>query len=246
VTGGASGPDHAVGAEVAPDARDAFIRRVTPGGTFCDVGGLWGTVKEKVSLAVECGASGVTMLDVTPRDDVLWRRFEERLEQRDVRGCRLVSGSIDDPHVVDGLGTFDVVHCSGVLYHCPNPLLTLSRLRDISRRWVIVTSMVVPEVIEGSSGELRVERGEMLLVPALTGRARAILAEHFERVGTGRPIGLDREPERWNLDDYSPWWWLYTAATLLEMTSIAGLRVVADDSIWAGRSHGLLADVGTA
>jgi len=38
------------------DPRDLYIAQVIAGKTFVDVGGLWGTVNEKVSVAYQAGA----------------------------------------------------------------------------------------------------------------------------------------------------------------------------------------------
>ena len=48
------------------DVRDTYIRQVVAGKSFADVGGLWGTVNEKVSVAHAYGARALTMIDVSP------------------------------------------------------------------------------------------------------------------------------------------------------------------------------------
>ena len=54
------------------DARDTYISQVAAGKSFADVGGLWGTVNEKVSVAHTHGARALTMIDVSPPDTELW------------------------------------------------------------------------------------------------------------------------------------------------------------------------------
>ena len=61
------------------DLRDVFIAGVVRDRTFADVGGLWGVVNEKVSVGYQYGASQLTMIDVTPPEDELWRQFRERM-----------------------------------------------------------------------------------------------------------------------------------------------------------------------
>jgi hypothetical protein len=39
-----------------------------------------------------------------------------------------------------------VVWCSGLIYHAPNPLLTLQRLRSITGQTLILASETIPEV----------------------------------------------------------------------------------------------------
>ena len=48
------------------DLRDDYIRRVVRGRSFADVGGLWGTVNEKVSVAAQAEARSVAMIDISP------------------------------------------------------------------------------------------------------------------------------------------------------------------------------------
>ena len=42
------------------DVRDTYISQVVAGKSFADVGGLWGTVNEKVSVAHAHGARGLS------------------------------------------------------------------------------------------------------------------------------------------------------------------------------------------
>ncbi len=50
---------------MSSDVRDTYIRWVVAGKSFVDVGGPWGTVNEKVSVAHTHGACGLTMIDVS-------------------------------------------------------------------------------------------------------------------------------------------------------------------------------------
>ncbi len=122
------------------DPRDLYIAQVVAGKTFVDVGDLWGMVNEKVTVAAKAGAARTAMLDITPLDRPLWQAFRERRASRGVSDCQLLSASIDEPGLERRVGQFDVVHCSGVLYRCPNPLHTLSQLARISR---VLTSILV-------------------------------------------------------------------------------------------------------
>lgn len=64
--------------ELHEGVRDTYIRQVVAGKSFADVGGLWGTVNEKVSVAHAHGARTLSMIDVSPPDSELWVLFEER------------------------------------------------------------------------------------------------------------------------------------------------------------------------
>ena len=60
------------------DVRDTYISQVVAEKSFVDVGGLWGTANEKVSVAHTHGARTLTMIDVSPVDSELWTLFEQR------------------------------------------------------------------------------------------------------------------------------------------------------------------------
>src|SRR5215510_5287356 len=66
---------------VMSDPRDEFIAQVVAGQTFVDVGGLWNTVSEKISVAHEHGAIELTMIDIAPPEDQQWIDFANRLQQ---------------------------------------------------------------------------------------------------------------------------------------------------------------------
>ena len=51
--------------------------------------------------------------------------FSAELERRGSK-VRFVQGDLHEPAIVERIGRHDVVWCSGVLYHAPHPLLTLS------------------------------------------------------------------------------------------------------------------------
>jgi hypothetical protein len=227
-----SGPDHPSG-----DPRDVFIAQTVAGRRFVDVGGLWGTVNEKVSVALQAGASTATMLDATPKGGELWERFEEHCRQLGIRNHESISANLDDPGLVDQVGTFEVVHCSGVLYHCPNALLSLTQLFALTEDVLILNSAVVP-------AELR-DRQEwacgpgMAFVPHLSPEQLAPLRAVFEERGVGA-VGVT-SPAEWDPSDYAPWWWLFMPEAIGEMLRSVGFRVEADAPSWAGMGHTYLA-----
>src|SRR3954470_7432267 len=102
----------------APDREDV-VRRHAAGKSFADVGCMWKVNGRIAFVAEEAGATSVTGLDVmapTPE-------YEAEYERRG-SGVRFVQGDLHDPALVDQVGPHDVVWCSGVLYHSPNPMLT--------------------------------------------------------------------------------------------------------------------------
>src|SRR5580692_11280331 len=110
------------------DIRDELIREFAAGKTFADVGGLWATINEKVSVASVAGASSVAMIDITALDNELWTRLHERLASLGVTNYERISEDVEKLGKREDCPTFDVVHCSGVLYHHPEPLQLIRSL----------------------------------------------------------------------------------------------------------------------
>lgn len=221
------------------DIRDEFIARVVDGRRFLEVGGLWGEVMEKVSVAARAGASSLTMVDILPQSDPLWARFAERASQSSL-SVACVTANLDAATTVPLLaGQFDVVHCSGILYHCPNPLHTLSQLFQITEEYVILTSTSVPEHFDTSVGAMTLGRGGIRLVPYMDDVDRRTASARWNDLGITGLLGLDTEWE-WDVNDYSPWWWLFTPSALHQMASAVGFEVLDEGPFWDGLAHTLL------
>lgn len=219
------------------DARDTFIARVVEQKTFADVGGLWATVRERVSTAHAAGAAALTMLDVTPLDDALWMRFADRLHALGVPEVTVHSADLHAPD----LPTFDVVHCSGVLYHSPNPMATVDALRRLTREYLILSCSVVPRVIRNPVGTLAMPDAGWLFLPGLEGKAREIVAAHWRPHVGDLAIGITRPfPGTFDPDDWGPWYWLPTADGLAAMARFVGFHVLDEAAIWGGNAHTLL------
>lgn len=216
-----------IGADPSPsDPRNASkdaIRALVAGKTFADVGGLWGTSNEKATTALLAGAREATMIDIQPAGNRLWQAFDERCRERGVSGCQSVVGDLGSDRFAADVGQFDITHCSGVIYHMPNPINAIHNMIRITRERVLLWSQVVPERITNRRGSLRLRSGECLLVPALSSEALAVLQEHYidagrEEVNKGlNPQEFVRAGEQLLT---GPWWWLYTAETFIRMCSL--------------------------
>src|SRR4051794_20843932 len=115
--------------------RKEWIERVAAGRTFAEVGGLWGTVNEQGTVAAKGGAREVRMIDVAPdggEAGYLWDRFRQRCADEGVESYRCVRADVNAPGVAGRVGTYEVVHCSGVVYHCPEPLYSIRQLAAIT------------------------------------------------------------------------------------------------------------------
>lgn len=202
---------------------DAVIRSLSPGKTFADVGGLWGLVAEKVTVAAAAGASAVTMIDFPfSRYDPLWNDFKDRCKARGVV-CDCLHDDVNSTRA----GPFDVVHCAGVVYHSPNPFHMVTKLAAMTRGTLLLGSTRVPTSIAG----LELPTGAALFVPAMTDEQKKSVHAFF---GVGM-IGITTDNE-WRAKDYGPWWWVFTEACLVRMVEAAGMHVEAVWPYWEGRA----------
>lgn len=228
---------------VYSDPRNQFIAEVVADQTFADVGGLWGVVNEKVSVAWRHRARDLTMIDVTPDTPDpagLWYKFRERMTKLNVDRYTCLSKDICDPTLAQQ-ASFDVVHCSGVLYHHPHPLIMLEALRAITRRHLILTSSILPEVIENEYGRYQLPSSGVLFVPALNEVEFKIVKTFWEQAGV-QAHGLTQRVS-FRLRDFGPWWWLPTASTLTAMCEVIGFKVAKSQLTWDGKALVLLLDI---
>ena len=225
--------------------KDAWIRQYVPGLTFADIGGLWGTVNEKVTVAMRAGASGATMIDFQPPGSKWWRLFDEHCASMQLTGYRSMRGDICMPYAVKRMGQFDFVHCSGILYHAPDVFTFLRNLYEMSRRYLVLTSIVVPDLVWNRRGMVRIPPGTLLSVPALPERDKAVIGRYFDKLGTVPIRGINAEAEpAWMTPGgrfrTGPWWWLFSPTTMRRMVQVLPFDVLADGYSWGKRSYSLL------
>ena len=225
-----------------PDYRDEWTWKLATGKTFAEVGGLWRTLSEKVTVAALAGATSVAMIDnIDPLGQgVWWPAFDKRCAELGVSGVKKYAVSIDNPQVRDIVGAYDVVHCSGVLYHCPNPILTVGNLLSITNEWLLLSLVVMPPVITNSAGTIRMSSDSAYLVPTLSATNHAIFSEHC-RVTYGSAMGLDAPAKTWffadGTPDYAPWWWLWTSSYVKKMLECFPIEVVFEGPLSGSAAH---------
>src|SRR5207247_7460826 len=89
--------------------------------------------------AEEAGAAPVTLFDGREASPTFLERARERGSS-----IRCVQGDLEDPASVEAIGPHDIVWCTGVIYHTPNPVLQLMHLRKITREWLYLGSATIP------------------------------------------------------------------------------------------------------
>ena len=217
-----------------------WIQSIVAGKSFADIGGLGGSaINEMVTVALEGGASSAMMADVLPLDHPFWGAFHKKCRDKGISSYdfRCVDINSED---FSTIGSFDVVHCSGIIYHMPDPMRMLVQLRTVCKDLLIFTSTTVPARIKGEEGELVLDDGMSIFVPALTGRARRIVADHFNRLdfpihGINMAEPFDRVSEAGGFN-YGPWWWLFTDRLVAQMLRVVGFEVLKQEETWQSRA----------
>jgi hypothetical protein len=200
---------HARLARAAP-VREQLVRRYAPGRSFADVGCMWGVHGHIAFLAEESGATAVTGVDVMAET-------EQYAAEHGRRGSavRFVHGDLHEPQVISEIGGHQVVWCSGVLYHAPNPLLTLERLYAITDDVLILATETIPEVPGLAQA--------CVFFPGLPAPDRRI---H----GSARPgttaLGVSIPFER--AQSYGAWWWGMSRSAVRGMLHAAGFDVIEE------------------
>ena len=122
--------------------RHRFIEEHAPGRSFADVGGLFQLHGEIAFRAEAAGATEVTLFD---SGDPSYGGFGER---RDSEGSkvRFVQGDLEEGLSAERIGVHDIVWCTGVIYHTPNPLKQLMHLREVTGELLYLGTHTIPEV----------------------------------------------------------------------------------------------------
>jgi tetratricopeptide (TPR) repeat protein len=222
------------------DIRDRYIARVAKGKTFAEVGGLWGTVSEKLSVASKYGAVSLTMIDAMPASLHWWQDFRDRMTSLNITNYNCINRDITQIQLADIGEPYDVVHCAGVLYHHPHPLQILTSLRQITGEYLILTSAITQEVIENERGRYEIPASGVIFIPALDDAERSILTAYWQQYTYGLPILGLIEKAVFDINDFAPWWWLPTATALEAMCKVAGFNVLDKGLTWDNNALTLL------
>jgi hypothetical protein len=176
--------------------REELIARHAAGRSFADIGCMWKVDGALCFVAEDAGASAVTGVDVMAPSE----RFRDELRRRG-SAMRFVHGDVHDASTVGAIGPHDVVWCSGVLYHAPHPLLTLQRLRDLTRETLLLATETVPET---------------------PGRPRTCI------VAPGPDDHPNARPPSGPDAGYGPWYWGISPSALRAMLALSGFELVEE------------------
>ncbi len=189
------------------DEQRDWLKANAKGKSFADIGGMWGTYWGAFE-AVDAGASPVLMLDVNPITD----EYTAAIGDREVS---FLQGDLHDEKILRKIDQADIVLCSGVIYHCPNPLDTLECLRRITGEYLILTcSAMLDEAANPSNG--------LVYLPGLTPEQRTeLVAKNPSVVGPNGAL-LDFAPD----EGYWNWFFCFTPWALRSMLTTAGFDVI--------------------
>jgi SAM-dependent methyltransferase len=171
---------------------------------------MWKVDGDYAFHAVRSGASSVTGVDIDPATP----RFEEK-NAAVGNPVRFVQADVNDSHIAERTGgPFDVVFCSGVLYHVPDPVHTLRQLRRLCREHLILTTASITERDGAPQAAV--------FLPFLDDEQRTTLS-YSPKPGR-KKVGLDEpfRPER----GYVNWFWLPTPSCITAMVRFAGFQVL--------------------
>ncbi len=182
-----------------------LIAEHAPKKSFIDVGCMWNVDGAYAFHALAMGATQVVGLDVTDATP----GFHAANAKAGNR-VRFVCDDINSAALPEQLGRFDVVFCSGVLYHVPNPVFMLERLRAICGQVLILGSAIIAELDVPQAA---------VYYPLLSDQWRRRLA--YRTPAT--KIGLDTPytPE-WN---YANFFWGFSVSCLEAMVRTAGFDI---------------------
>src|SRR5713101_428777 len=123
------------------DQRAELIRKMVPGKSFADIGCMWGINGSYSFLAEQSGAKTVMAVDVYPESEAF---LNEKAKRKST--VKFVQGDIHSQDIIEKIGVCDVVLCSGVLYHSPNPFGLLIQIRIICGQTLILNTALIPEM----------------------------------------------------------------------------------------------------
>lgn len=190
---------------------EPMVDRLAPDRSFVDVGAMW-NVHGKVAFRAEAnGATKVTAIDVSaPTEEY---RAEHERRGSDVR---FVLGDLHDDAVRAEAGAHDVVWCSGVLYHCPNPIHSLQCLREITNETLVLISATIPELPGVDQASVFFPGLGEKQRHAYDGAYTATSRLDAPRIGLTGPF----DPAQF----YGNWWWGLTPSSIRGMLEVTGFE----------------------
>ena len=235
---------------------NTWIQDHVAGLSCCDIGGIGLSSKnERISTALNAGATRATMIDARKDDFWEWAVFKEKMDEQHLQGYDMIAGAdLEDPRFPKSIPRYDFVHCTGILYHLPSPVRGMENLYRTAKTYLIANTVIVPEKIENEAGSLEYHGSEAIFGPGLTERERKVLYRHYQDNLGWPPDKFDKyvpapddehAPMPWRQFkagfrgalwkqpgdlSYSPYWWLFTPDAFRSLARVFGLKIL--DEYW--------------
>jgi SAM-dependent methyltransferase len=188
-------------------ARLELVRRHAAGRSFADIGCMYEADGAIAFAAEAAGADPVTAVDVSAPTP----GYEAEHARRG-SSVRFVRGNLHAPETLAATGEHDVVWCSGVLYHVPDPLRAIEALGSIASDRLILGSQTIPEVPGLPQAAV--------FWPGLDATGRSPYARTWNR-GDATGITTPFRPDA----GYANWFWGLTPSALEALLRSAGWTV---------------------
>jgi SAM-dependent methyltransferase len=120
--------------------RIELINRFAPGRSFLDLGGMYRIAGETAFAAERAGASRVVLFDGMDPSEEFMKKHKANESK-----VEFVQGDLHDPDAIALLGEFDIVWCTGVIYHTPHPMQQLIHLRRLTKETLVLGTNVMPD-----------------------------------------------------------------------------------------------------
>lgn len=232
-----------------------WIEERAHGLSFCDIGGIGlNSLNERATVAAAAGASSVTMIDYRRFGFPEWDVFHEKAKEAGLDVKMIDNANLEDRGFPTRVGRYDFVHCMGILYHSPAPMLMLDHLSRISGRYLVTNTVIVPDVMETDVGTLTFPGSQAVFLPGLSEGEREVFELHYQKL-LGWPAGRfsgfaprvadERSAMPWVQTraaseqhfwgdrgelSYSPYWWLFTKQAFRAAVEMFGFRILDENS----------------
>ena len=239
-----------------PGAVAQFILDHVAGLTFCDIGGIGlNAMNERVSVALDGGATEATMIDFRREGFPEWDAFRAKMQGAGLSSYKTIAGAnLEHESFPDTVGSYDFVHSTGILYHAPAPLRVLDNLARITRRFLITNTIIAPDVMETDAGRLEFPGSQIVFLPGISEQERSVMELYYQKL-LGWPAGRfsafvprigDKQAAMpwlqtraaspahyWGAHgdlSFSPYWWLFTKDAFRAAVKLFGFEIRQEHS----------------
>jgi hypothetical protein len=192
-----------------------WIKKLVNGKSFADVGGLWYETHETVTYAALAGAKEKSMCDMIDFSWHWWDKFRARCKLNNISNVKEIISNVDNEKFVDLLGVHDVVHCGGIIYHCPDPVYSVGQLCKVTKKYLILGTHVVT-----NDFNRHIMPGSSIFLPGLN---------ENQTIAIAKWLGHKKMYPIYNHDGdkrYYPFWWLPTSEVVEGWIKVNGFKVI--------------------